>query len=255
MQPVGKRLIGISSARKTGAEVAGGKVTLTKFQESAWKCFAYTCLTILSGIALAPETYWHDTQQFWAECTQVPCQFESSQAMLVAYSADMAYYSYAIFYCLFFETKRDDWWATFAHHLVTVALIGYSFALGFTRAGVVIMFLHDISDPFLELAKMARYSKTEFFSTVWFVLFTLSWIAMRVVYFPVWVIWSVMFETWGTIVGDKIPPRFPHWELFVGMLVVLWALHVFWTYTILKIAIGALTGGTVDDPREDAKED
>ena len=250
MQPVGKQLVGLNIKGLTESQRSNREATLLKFQESAWKAVAYISLTVISAVALQPETFWHSTREFWSECSRVPCEFESTPRMLVAYASDMAYYTYAIPYCIFFETKRRDFWATFAHHIVTVMLIGYSFCLGFTKVGVVVMFLHDICDPFLELAKMARYAGWDMATNTLFVIFTVTWIAMRDVYLPGWVIWSVLFEAWEIVVGDQVPPEFPHWELFSGMLIVLWVLHVYWTYAILKIAVEAVSAGSLHDTRE-----
>jgi ceramide synthetase len=172
--------------------------------------------------------------------------------MNLAYAADMAYYTYAIPYCIFFETKRKDFWATFLHHIVTVALIGYSFCLGLTKVGVVIMFLHDICDPWLEVAKLSKYAGAELATNTLFVIFTITWIAMRVVYFPLWVIHSAVFDAYDTIkaASGAFSTSFPHWGFLCGMLVILWVLHVFWTYVILKIAMQAISQGSADDSRE-----
>jgi sphingoid base N-palmitoyltransferase len=168
--------------------------------------------------------------------------------MRLAYALDMAYYLYAIPYCIMFETKRKDFWATMMHHVVTVILIGYSYGLGFTKVGVVVMFLHDVCDFPLEFAKMMKYAGYEGVATVAFAIFVLVWMAMRVIYFPHWVIRSVIFESWDAILGPYSTTNFPHWEIFSGMLLTLQVLHIFWTYLILKAAVRALTAsGKVDD--------
>ncbi len=42
------------------------------------------------------------------------------------------------------------------HHVATLALLVYSYWVNFTRVGVMIMLVHDVSDIFLEGAKLAR---------------------------------------------------------------------------------------------------
>jgi TLC domain len=123
VQPAGKYLLSMNK-EQSPAQYRDSQATLLKFEESAWKCVAYTCLAVVAGRALWNETFWHDTRSFWTDCTRVPCEYESTPQMLTAYAADMAYYTYAIPYCIMFETKRKDFWATFAHHIVTVLLIG-----------------------------------------------------------------------------------------------------------------------------------
>lgn len=252
MQPLGKRLLKLQHVKKTDAQPKGSDIKkLGKFQESAWKCIAYIALTAGSTYAMSNETFWWDVPELWTHCNGLPCQYEASARIKFAYALDMAYYMYAIPYCIMFETKRKDFWATMLHHLVTVTLIGYSYALGFTKVGVLIMFLHDICDSPLEMAKLAKYAGQETLTNILFVLFTIIWLSMRVIYFPVWVIWSVYWDSFTSVVGDTGHTKFPHWELFTGMLTTLWVLHLYWTYVILQIAAAAVMQGSASDTRED----
>lgn len=254
MQPLGKYYIGWTDPKKgdrTDAQQAELDKTLGKFEESAWKCFAYLFLTACSAVALCDKAYWYRTALFWDECSTIPCEHTPDARMRFSYSIDLAYYVYAVPYCILFETKRDDFPATLAHHFVTIALILYSYFLGFTKAGVVVMFLHDVCDPWLEIAKMARYAGNDTLTNTFFGLFTLVWIVMRDFYLPMFVIWSVCFEAWVEMVlkGGYLP--FPHYISFTSMLIFLWLLHVYWTCIIVRIAYKSVAGGKTDDDRED----
>jgi hypothetical protein len=55
---------------------------------------------------------------------------------------------------MFLEVRRKDWAESFAHHVVTLGLLYYSWYGNFTRSGVMIMLIHDVSDIFLESAKV-----------------------------------------------------------------------------------------------------
>jgi hypothetical protein len=254
MQPVGKYLLGMDPVKQTPSEHKASLATLCKFQESAWKCVAYTSLSMVAFSALKNETFWWDTAELWTECSGIPCEYEPSRMMTMSFVADMAYYTYAIPYCIVLETKRKDFWATFVHHIITVILIGYAYSLGFTKAGLVVIALHDVCDPFLEFAKMTKYANMELLTNVFFVIFTFVWIAMRVLYFPLWIIRSILFDAYAAVVQGNTPPDFPHWGMFSGMLISLWLLHVFWTYVILKIAVEAVASGAADDHREKERE-
>ena len=50
--------------------------------------------------------------------------------------------------------------------------------------------LHDVSDVFMEAAKLCKYSGSEVGASIAFGLFVLSWVLLRLIYFPFWVIWS-----------------------------------------------------------------
>lgn len=60
----------------------------------------------------------------------------------------------------------------------------------FARAGSVILALHDASDVFLEVGKMSKYSGAEALASFSFVLFVLSWVILRLIYYPFWILWS-----------------------------------------------------------------
>lgn len=140
-----------------------------------------------------------------------------------------------------------------AHHIVTSGLLIYSYAVNFTRVGVVVLLIHDISDIFLELAKLCNYSKRENQSMVWFAVFLISWIVLRVVIFPAFVIRSTLFEPVTLVaVNLGIEPR-PHWEIFNGLLLVLFVLHIYWTYLIFMVLVNRMRSGKGRDIRE--KED
>eukprot|EP00887_Chlorella_sp_A99_P004573 scaffold4.g4573.t1 len=190
------------------------------------------------------------------------------------------------------ETKRKDRWEVLAHHIATIVLIGYSYWLNLTRVGVMVLVCHEANDIFLEAsargghvggrakcalvplrpprlsarlqaAKMARYADNEAASTGFFVAFLVTWIATRVLAFPLIVIRSTLYESWraewlqghfnGTHPSGATTAREmvqPHWAILNGFLGFLYLLHVYWTYLILRIVVKRLTGGKLDDIRE-----
>jgi hypothetical protein len=42
------------------------------------------------------------------------------------------------------------------HHIATTLLLVYSYYVNFTRVGVMVLLVHDMSDIFLEAAKLCR---------------------------------------------------------------------------------------------------
>lgn len=66
-------------------------------------------------------------------------------------------------------------------------------ACRFARVGSVVLAIHDASDVFLEVGKMAKYSGAETIASFAFIIFVLSWILLRLMYYPFWVLWSTRF--------------------------------------------------------------
>lgn len=64
----------------------------------------------------------------------------------------------------------------------------------FARVGSVVLALHDASDVFLEVGKMSKYSGAEALASFAFILFVLSWVLLRLIYYPFWILWSTRWE-------------------------------------------------------------
>lgn len=106
-----------------------------------------------------------------------------------------------------------------------------------------------------ELGKLFRYACWNNAVTGVFIVFLVTWIATRLIYFPIWIIKPLIFEApesiqksyrWENLFQRPIVPR-----IIVIMLCILLILHIFWTYILLKIAVKSLKSG-VDDIREDS---
>jgi hypothetical protein len=76
--------------------------------------------------------------------------------VLLFYCVQTGFYIQAIHYLIFHEVRRKDWLESLIHHIVTVFLMSYSYYVNFTRIGIMVMLLHDVSDIFLEVAKLTK---------------------------------------------------------------------------------------------------
>ena len=128
------------------------------------------------------------------------------------------FYTYSIFALIFWETRRSDFGVSMGHHVATSILIVLSYifryaltgsflhfqnfvvvaflmsvSCRFGRIGSVVLAIHDASDVFLEIGKMGKYSGAETIASFAFLTFVLSWVLLRLIYFPFWVIWSTRF--------------------------------------------------------------
>jgi ceramide synthetase len=156
-------------------------------------------------------------------------------------------------FCL--QVRRKDWLESFAHHIVTLGLMYYSWYANFTRPGVIVMLLHDISDIFLEAAKLARYAEKEAMALYLFVVFAVSWVILRVILFPAAIIVRTLVDPIVLIaIPYNINPQ-PHYSAFGTMFLLLFFLHLYWTYLIFKVIYKQLKTGSTDDVREEDSDD
>lgn len=106
------------------------------------------------------------------------------------------------------------------------------------------MLLHDVSDPFMETAKVFMYCKHQFFANIFFVIFATTFIISRCVIYPICAV-APLFYSKNTELAPGFLP-------FRHGLCVIQVLDLFWSYLILKmIARHIIYGDVKGDIRED----
>lgn len=136
------------------------------------------------------------------------------------YTFALAHYLYATGLILFNleGIKQSDKVEMTAHHLITMFMILFSWYFKLFRVGALVLMLHDLSDPFMEVAKLMLYSGRQFFANIWFATFAFVFLLTRWVVYPLWVV----LPTWCVIacVCDFIYfyVRFSHFLSFSTVL-------------------------------------
>jgi ceramide synthetase len=113
------------------------------------------------------------------------------------------------------------------------------------------MLIHDISDIFLESAKLARYADYERLALQLFASFAVSWVILRCVIYPYMIVQRMLIDP---VVHVALPYNIncqPHYAAFGTMFLVLFFLHLYWTYLIFKVIEKQLRTGSADDVREE----
>ncbi|VDM97488.1 unnamed protein product [Thelazia callipaeda] len=225
-----------------------------KMSETIWRFLFYFSIWIYGLFVL------HDQPQFYdvTECWRNWPRHELNSKVWWYYVIETSFYCSLIISSFTFDIRRADFLQMTFHHLITIILLFLSFAMNMVRVGTLVLFSHDLADIFLEFGKICRYAGCQSALTCIFLMFTVAWIATRLIYFPFFIIRSVLFDAplliqadyrWENIRQVPIVPR-----LFVVMLLFLLILHIYWTFLIIKIAIKS-TQGKIDDIREDSDDE
>lgn len=82
-----------------------------------------------------------------------PCQ-QLPQYLDDFYVLKLGYHFYELLYTLLFQLDRPDFPEYLLHHILTFALILYSYSVNFLPVGAGIMFVHDFSDIFVVIMKL-----------------------------------------------------------------------------------------------------
>ncbi|XP_042587777.1 ceramide synthase 6-like isoform X2 [Cyprinus carpio] len=197
-----------------------------------WR-FTFYLYIFTYGVRFLKKSPWlWNTRECWYNYPYQPLTVD----LHYYYILELSFYL-SLLFSQFTDIRRKDFLLMFLHHVATISLITFSYVNNMARVGTLVMCLHDAADVLLEAAKMANYAKCQRLCNVLFVMFALVFISSRLGVYPVWILNSTVFESWE-IVGP-----YPSWWVFNVLLVLLQALHTFWSYLIVRIACRAISRG------------
>ncbi|VAI17656.1 unnamed protein product [Triticum turgidum subsp. durum] len=221
------------------AETDERRKKINKFKESAWKFVYYLSAELFSLSVTYNESWFTNTRYFWVGPGEQLWPDQKMKLKLKAvYMYAAGFYVYSIFDLLLWETRRKDFGVMMSHHVATIVLIVVSYICRLSRPGSVILPLHDASDIFLEIGKMAKYSSCEWLAVVAFLLFVASWILLRLIVFPFWILRSTSYEI-AMIVDNENRKiyRTSYYYLFNTLLFSLLVFHIYWWVLIYRMLV------------------
>lgn len=209
------------------------KIDRKKFTRALWKVFCFDCLSICGIISLYAETWMLTpigiTMQWPGNITPTKIN--------VHYVIETVYYT-GSFITMFLEEKQSDFYLMIYHHAVTLILVGFSYRYNFLRYGVFIMFLHDISDPWMDSAKIAVYLGYQSIGDFLFLMFAVMFIVPRIFIYLFMILIPGYNFLWEF--GSKL--LVPIWGLLLGLIV----LNSYWSVLILRMGIEFVRKGRVE---------
>ena len=105
---------------------------------------------------------------------------------------------------------------------------------------------------------MSKYSGFEGIAAFSFVLFALSWVLLRLIYYPFWILWSTSYQIIMTVDKEKHPIEGPiYYYMFNTLLFCLLVLHIFWWVLIYRMLVKQVQdrGKLSEDVRSDSESD
>ncbi|KAK9750456.1 hypothetical protein RND81_02G198300 [Saponaria officinalis] len=255
-EKIGKRLIFGKHDLSKDTE-SEKKKKIRKFKESAWKCVYYLSAEIFALSVTYNEPWFTNTKQFWeGPGDQVWPDQKMKLKLKALYMFAAGFYSYSIFALIFWETRRSDFGVSMGHHIYTTILIVCSYIARFTRVGSVVLALHDASDVYLEVGKMSKYSGFETIASFSFILFVISFVVLRLILYPFWILRSTSYEIVLVIDKEKHSVEGPiYYYLFNTLLYCLLVLHIYWGVLMFRMLVKQIQarGQLSDDVRSDSE--
>jgi len=211
-------------------------------------------LTVMSRTSIG----WFNTSEFWSTYPMV----RMDPYLKAYYLIQSSYWTQqALMMLLKVEKPRADYLELVAHHIVTLWMSGWSYAIHLTYIGVAVYVTMDIPDAFFAMTKSVNYFKYEMASNVGIVIFLGLWSYFRL-YQNFRILWSVWNEfdlipDWCRYFRPSEGVWMAWWmkyQIFVPIFLLL-CLNLFWYYLIWRIIIRMAMGVAVRDDREDEDDD
>ncbi|CAN8269023.1 unnamed protein product [Cochlearia groenlandica] len=228
------------------------RAKIVKCKESLWKLLYYGGCDVFVLRFVCQEPWARDINLYfdgWPNQTL-------TLPIKLYYMGQCGFYVYAVAALLAWETRRKDFAVMMSHHVVTIILVGYSYLTRFFRIGAIILALHDASDVFMETAKIFKYTEKEFGASVFFGLFVLSWLLLRLIYFPFCIIRATSIELLDYLDMTSVEDTVMYYS-FNTMLLMLLVFHIYWWYLICGMIVRLLKnrGKVGEDIRSDSEDD
>ena len=83
----------------------------------------------------------------------VPFQ-EPTDGLLTYYKVSMGYYIGDLFDTVILNWDTNDFWEMIVHHMLTITLFGGSIMQGHMRFGILISFIHNVTDILAGITRM-----------------------------------------------------------------------------------------------------
>ncbi|KHN37508.1 LAG1 longevity assurance like 2 [Glycine soja] len=211
------------------------QVKIGKCSESMWKLTYYATVEAFILKITYQEPWFSNTKLYFNDWPN----HELKSPLVLYYMCQCGFYIYSIAAILTWETRRKDFAVMFTHHVITVLLIGISYLTSFFRVGSIILALHDASDVFMEAAKVFKYSGREFGASVCFGFFAVSWLILRLIFFPFWVIKATSIDLQQVLNLSEGFHMFLYY-VFNTMLIMLLIFHIYWWKLICAMILRQL---------------
>ncbi|PVU94465.1 hypothetical protein BB561_002526 [Smittium simulii] len=227
--------------------------TQIRFSEQLWGVFLSTYAFSFGSVLIYLYPQFLRFNTAWATYPLL----EQPTLVKIYYLHQISFWLCSALY-LFVEKRRSDFFAMILHHSGTLFLMIGSYFTNFQAMGIIIHFIMDFSDICLPFTKILHYLKLEDICNISFVFTAITWILTRQ-FGLIRVIYSAAFEAHHYRPYEFNPKNGVYATKtlqysFVGILVMLEILCLYWLSSIIRLITDVIYGRTIRDVRSDEDE-
>eukprot|EP00055_Hartaetosiga_balthica_P000320 m.136242 g.136242 ORF g.136242 m.136242 type:complete len:328 (-) comp10536_c0_seq1:156-1139(-) len=223
------------------------KGEIRTFSECFLRLVYYFMMFFVVLYVISLEDYWPDTKNCWTDF--VSRKQPMPRELQATYLFELAYYTGGVFIHIFLNEHLKDFTVMLSHHVITVALLGLSYAFGYHRIGMLVLMCHDGCDVYLDGGKCFNSFKKDAYAMVTVISLLVAWAYYRLYVFPVKVILDGQRYSFIAAQEQGMESGTPLIICFV-LLWILVCLHVYWFLLIVRVGIKKLRGGDLVDVRQ-----
>ena len=258
----------LAPTAKNWAGLHPGTPKYDKFLEQAWLALHYSVATTLGYLVLRNEPWWPPVISESAQIAISAPQEErlrdqvDKPGLFILYSLQLGFYSLELITLLTTKNRRSDAMVYFFHHIFTLFLLAGSWVSYNHRVGSLVLFLHDAGDIFLPIGKCYSYAEEHLRNVstpeqferhkntgmFFFVLFVIAFAIPRLFFFGGLIYQGYEKYHWYICCGVNLKTGYCGrcgfnrlWSIeLLTTLGLLYPMHVYWFYLIVKMAIRLL---------------
>lgn len=227
---------------------------MKKTGDQFWQLFLHVSSCIFELPLILGNTWWTDPVTCFIPSPklQIP-----SLLVKLAYTFEAAAYIYDGIGHRFWNSRKNDYYVMFAHHIVTVVLIAGSYSWKFYAFGTVVMYLHDFSDISVDLLVIINQCKLEgshyFFATeLAYCNTTITWFVVRNIMFPFKLL-KPLYKV-VNIIETEYKESMLMFRFLEVLLHCLYVMHAYWLWVFVRIGYSIVTMDIHDEKREESYE-
>ncbi|OHS95383.1 longevity assurance protein [Tritrichomonas foetus] len=217
----------------------------TKFKNRSYDLIHYTTSAILGLISMTTVNY--GKCFFYAKDCLEP--FQQQDAFVCTVIEKIYYFVFLSYYVVdyFYIYTSPEILVLAIHHFSTISMVLLMVAIRMPAMGFAIMILHDVVDVPLYLGKVLYYLGSKVLKDISMAVFAIS-----CTYFRIFNLLIIVYQTW-ILERDEMNEFRPGWSrIAFWLLRVLYCLHLFWEWKIVKAVVAIIQGsGEIKDTRSD----
>eukprot|EP00656_Telonema_subtile_P024381 TRINITY_DN2652_c0_g1_i9.p1 TRINITY_DN2652_c0_g1~~TRINITY_DN2652_c0_g1_i9.p1 ORF type:complete len:283 (-),score=75.52 TRINITY_DN2652_c0_g1_i9:198-1046(-) len=186
---------------------------MIKFKAQFWQLLIHVLMAVAETVVLQQTAELAGGDLFEEPLRLAHFKQSNPDSLLQLYLIQMAIWIVTAVCHIWLFEAQSDYFVMLGHHIVTVALIAISLQNGLLRFGLVVLWVHDVSDIPIDLLKLTNYLKLEdkagfFVVEASFISCLASWLYLRLYLFPLQVVYRGAYSTFCVV--SSIGGNFDH---------------------------------------------